>query len=93
MKKPINHSIKITRAQNLARIGNYPASFNAMLRHVPHPVIDQCSARIVSEILDALWVACQDAKAIAESEACDAGYVWDQRNKQMRDLSPANLSS
>lgn len=75
--------IKINRARHLSTTGRYPASFDAMLAAIPAPVVTGLTAKALAALIDAQWIACQDAKAIAEREAIDAGAVWDARRQTM----------
>lgn len=81
------HSIKLARARSLSRIGNYPRSAAAMESHLPKEVIAQCNSAALAAMLDALWATAQEAKGLAEAEACDQGYIWDARRGAMRDIS------
>lgn len=61
------HPIKVAKAVGSANIGQCPRSVGAMLDYVPAAVITKSSSSDLAELLDAMWIACQDAKSIAES--------------------------
>lgn len=83
----MSHTIKIARAKTLAGIGPYHRSFEAMLAAVPASVVAKLSSRQLAELIDANWCLAQSAKALAEREAIDNGFVWDARTSQARDLA------
>ncbi len=78
--------IKINRALLKAKIGSYPSSASAMLDYVPLSVRDTLTSSQLAEMLDALWEACQAAKAIANREVVSDGAVWNARNEQFVEL-------
>ncbi len=80
------HSIKINRAFRTSAIGNYRASALAMLDIVPSRARSKLSGSELGELLDALWTACQQAKAIAAADAIAEGAVWDHRAQTFREL-------
>lgn len=80
------HAIKINRALRLAGIGSCHGSAMAMLDYVPASVRAALSGAELGELLDALWRACQDAKALAAREAIGEGAIWDARRQRLREI-------
>lgn len=62
------HPIKVAKAANSAKIGQCSRSLGAMLDYVPESVVAKLTSSELAEMLDAMWRACQDAKAIAGKE-------------------------
>jgi hypothetical protein len=77
-----NHDIKVKRALKLAEIGRYPLSASAMLRAIPHEVIEALTARLLSQMLDSCWSLAEAAKGIAIEEAINSGAIWDDRRQR-----------
>ena len=82
------HSIKIKRAAKLARIGDCPRSWAAMLAYVPADALAALTARHLAAVVDGLWSCAQTSKAIANSEAIIQGAVWDATRQMHRGLAP-----
>lgn len=82
-----NHSIKISRALAQSGVGRYPGSAHAMLAAVPESIVAALTSRQIADMLDAMWSACQTAKADANREAVDEGAVWDARRQTLRELA------
>ncbi len=61
--------IKVAKAVAASEIGNCPRSVDAMLSYVPRSVIAKLNSSELAELMDAMWRACQDAKAIAQKES------------------------
>lgn len=59
---------KYNLTKRLSTTGPYHASFDAMWDYLPQAVIDACSSRILAQIIDAQWLACQESKRIALRE-------------------------
>lgn len=81
-------SIKIERAVKLSKIGAYPATFSALLAHVPQTLVDTMTSRQLAATLDALFACAQESKALAAREAIQNGFVWDARQNRSRDIAP-----
>lgn len=71
-----NHQTKIKRAFRAAKIGAHPASAQAMLAAIPADALRALTGNQLAQMLDALWGACQQAKAIAAHEAVEGGAIW-----------------
>lgn len=80
-------TIKINRARKLSAIGDVPGSFYAMVERVPAAVTAAITSRQLADMVDAMWAACQEAKALAEKEAIDQGAVWDARSQRLRGIA------
>ena len=94
-----DHSTKVKRALALSNIGGWVSTADhpvkngpchgsaaAMLAAIPEEVIAALSARLLARLLDANWGATQQSKAIAISEACRDGFVWDAARGCSRDI-------
>lgn len=80
-------TIKINRARKLSVIGNTPGSFYAMIERIPATVTGAITSRQLADMVDAMWAACQEAKALAAKEAIDQGAVWDARSQRLRGIA------
>lgn len=81
------HTIKINRALAGAAIGRNPGSALDMLAAIPATVIDALPARLLAELLDANWSLAQASKALAHTDACAEGAIWDARRQQLREIA------
>lgn len=81
------HTIKVNRALAQAEIGRNPASATHMLDYVPEALVAGLTARQLAAVLDTMWRACQDAKAIAARDAIAEGGIWDERRQTLRPLA------
>lgn len=79
-------TIKISRAYQNAEIGKYPASREAMLKHLPDELIKTLTSRELAMVLDALWSCAEAAKVIAEQEIVAEGAVWDAKTQRLIEL-------
>ncbi len=84
--KTMQHAIKIRRAYAAAGIGGCPQSRAAMLQYLPEEVVERLPSRELARMLDALWAACQDAKALGARDAIDEGAIWDARLGRLREI-------
>ena len=84
----LKHPTKIRRAQRSACVGGYPGTAAAMLDAVPPEIVKALTGKQVGILLDAMSVLSNKSKAIAEAEACGNGFIWDEVNQQLRDISP-----
>lgn len=82
-----NHAIKIKRALRLSKIGACSGSALAMLDAIPASAVAGLPAKALAELLDAMWRACQEAKALAESGAVAEGAIWDARSQRLREIA------
>jgi len=80
------HTIKLNKALKKAQVGQYPRSAEAMVAHLPILVIESCTSSEIAAMLDAMYGACQKAKAIAERDACAEGCIWDAAQKRLREI-------
>lgn len=80
------HTVKLNKALKKAQVGKYPRSAEAMVRHLPILAIETCTSSEIAAVLDAMYSACQEAKAIAERDACAEGCVWDATQKRLREI-------
>jgi hypothetical protein len=62
------HAIKVAKAASASEIGDCPRSVDAMLSYVPAAVISKVNSAELADLIDAMWSACQSAKAIAIKE-------------------------
>lgn len=79
-------SIKINRAQKLAKIGDCPGSFFAMLEFIPASAIAALNSRQIAELIDAVWRLASASKALAAADAIMEGGVWDHGKQRFREL-------
>lgn len=81
------HTIKLARARRLSSTGNYPATYDALMEHLPPCVISKLTAREIATMMDALYSATAEAKALQDRANCDQGAVWDSRRQQLISLA------
>jgi hypothetical protein len=82
-----DHTIKLNRARKQCRVGNYPATYDAISRHVPAVIIAGCSAAQIAAVVDALHACAQEAKGAALRDAAAEGVVWDARQQRHREVA------
>lgn len=76
--------IKINRAIAASAIGKFPASAAAMMSVIPAGVIASLLSRELANLLDALWDACQESKAIANRNSIAEVVIWDESRQTLR---------
>jgi hypothetical protein len=81
------HTIKLERARRRSHIGNYPATCDAIMRHVPDAVIADGNAAMVAAVIDALYACAQEAKACALRDAATEGVIWDATHQRHREVA------
>jgi hypothetical protein len=81
------HQTKIHRALRSAAIGQFPASAEAMLEHVPACVVARLTGSELGELLDALWTCANRSKALHAAEVIAEGAVWDTRREAFREIA------
>ena len=86
-----DHTIKVKRASKIASIGKYPGTWNALLAHVPHELVQTLTVRQLAQTVDVLWACAQASKAIATREAISEGGVWDSRQRAFAPFMPPVL--
>lgn len=82
-----SHEIKLGRARRISAIGQHPATYAAISRHLPDTLIARASAKEIAAVIDALYACAQEAKAIAAHDIISEGYVWDSRTQRHRELA------
>jgi len=82
---PISHH-KTSRTMAQAAVGRFPASREAMMDRIPLEVRRTLPAQELAALLDAVWGACQEAKAIATREAIADGCLWDHRRARLIEI-------
>jgi hypothetical protein len=80
-------SIKIERAAKLSSAGQYPATFSALLDHLPQALVDSMTSRQLAAAIDALYACAETSKALAAREAIDNGFIWDARKQRSRGIA------
>lgn len=69
------------------RRGRCPATFEAMLAHVPADIRAALTGAQIGRMIDALAAACDQSKAIANRDACDEGAIWDAQRSTLREIA------
>lgn len=82
-----DHTIKLNRARQISGIGLYPATYAAIVRHVPDAVVASGSAAMIAAVVDALHACAQEAKGVALRDAVADGVVWDAGQQRHREIA------
>ena len=82
------HSVKVSRAINKSVIGECGGSAADMLHFVPAAVVGRLSSDELAMMLNGLWSACREAKALAMADALNKGAIWDVRRGTLRKIAP-----
>ena len=82
-------TLKYRRVIVKAAVGRYPATADAMLATIPDDVATSLSADKLSRLLDAVWAACLEAKALALQGAVSEGAIYDPRKRQLIQVGAA----
>jgi hypothetical protein len=83
----MSHQVKIERARRLSTIGQYPASFSAVIEAINEDAIAALPSKTLAKLVDSIWRSWGDTKALAEREAIADGGVWDTRHNVFRGLA------
>lgn len=84
------HSIKLSRARKMSIIGDLPATYDAMLAHLPPSLVEAAPARVIADVIDSLYRASLEAKSLHERDIIAEGAVWDAERQEMRPIAQAN---
>ena len=71
----------------MAAIGNNRGSYATMIDLIPDTVLNTLSSRQIADLVDATWLACQQAKSIACADAIAEGAIWDSRRQRLREVA------
>lgn len=72
----MNHSVKLNRVHANATWHKGPVTHAAVMAQVPQEVIDECPARIITAVADAINKAYHAGRASCGAEVIDGDAIW-----------------
>jgi hypothetical protein len=81
-------AIKLNRAATMSAWGNYPATFQAQIDHIPRFLRERLTASELAAVVDALKRSYDQGRADSAREVVKSGGIYDTTADRFRELVP-----